>query len=718
MSEVITYTTSDSDMLEASQRDAGSDTTNSNSANGGYVDLSLLLSSTREYSKRLPSAIDSASSESKSDDGLTFGDDEATRLQNEQFLEQRYARVHRVLGRGALARAVKGTDRFLTRATTRIESTKEDWDNANAYYAEKYANKDDDNWLTRKWNAFRRNKLKVIAYGPAAALGGFALSRPFAADLASDAVHHATGAFNHVSDGVKDIGDEVYRTVVGPRKVSMGEGQELAANAINMTPVVHDKQTKVYIMGGHTQGLAHESGYAQSLDDSGAISKGDDVRALNWRAEMGMPGESITMIEADTLGGAQVADAIRDSGGEKVRFEFFSQSTQAGLRGLNEAHAQGVDLSNVEVVLNGGPSGDLGLGKNQNISIARPFLSAAELEIDQPIPPGVKVTIRTDIADVFGNGGNQSLLTLGAMAVGPGHLPVGPENSVLISSYQKDGVNYEIWGPKDGINHPITRALKVQGIPITPEAEALANAAAPITMPGQATQYPDGPDVISKAGAAADSYVPGSNGAFQAAANSALANPQFNALTREVDDLVPLLDKVGRINPNDPIGAINTIQSAMKEGGDVLQSVNQMLQNPAKALNIAVDVANAGINQAGGPAIIPRFDENWTPPAQAAAPAWTPPAAPAAPAWTPPVAAPSAPAWTPPVAEAAPAWTPPATPVVEAPAPVYQPTPPPMPAWTPPAAPAPGPASYAPVGDLFSNSSSKGQYASVGPLFS
>ncbi len=683
MSEVITATTSVSDMLEASQPDAGTDTTNSFSDNGGRVDLSLLLSSTREYSKQLPTAINETPS-SQREYGLTPDDSEATRLQNEQFLEQRYARVHRVLGRGALSRTVKSVDRFMTRATTKIESTKEDWDNANAYYAEKYANKDSDNWLTRKWNAFRRNKLKVIAYGPAAALGGFALTRPFATELAGDVVHHAAGAFNHVTDGVKDIGDEVYRAVVGPRKVSMGEGQELAANAINMTPVVHDKKPVVYIMGGHTQGLAHESGYAQSLDAAGAISEGDDVRALNWRTEMGMPGEQITMIHADTLGGAQVADAIRDAGGEKVRFEFFSQSTQAGLRGLNEAHAQGVDLSNVEVVLNGGPSGDLGLGKNQNISIARPFLSAAELEIDQPIPPGVKVTIRTDIADVFGNGGNQSLLTLGAMAVGPGHMPVGPENSVLVSSYTKDGINYEIWAPKDGISHPITRALKVQGIPITPEAEALAHAAAPITMPGQETQYPDGPNVVSKAGAAADSYVPGSNGAFQAAANSALANPQFNNLTRQIDDLVPVLDSVGRINPNDPIGAINTIQNAVKEGGDVIQSVGEMLQNPAKALNIAVDAANAGIHQAGGPGIIPRFDENWTPPAQAAAPAWTPPAPNPAPA-----------------------------------PPVYvAPAPPAAPAWTPPAAPAPGPSGYAPVGDLFGNSPTKGQYAPVGPLFS
>lgn len=705
MSERKTTTTSVGLLPEASPSIASSDTRSLFVDSRGRIDMTDLLTSTREFSKQLPTAIDYAAPVAQLDYDLPGYDlsapmpaPRAEMFDNEHEEELRATEnAKRGLGRAAL-KPFKWLDRNIAYGTAwaisklPMAKTLAEREEYQKVLNEKYADTDGDTWLRRRLNSFGRNRMNIMDRLPVYGIGSLALARygsPFAIDFATDTAHHVSDAVGDLTDGVKNIGDELHKVVIGPREVHMGEGQELAANAINMTPVVHDQKPKVYIMGGHTQGMAHESGYAQSLEAAGIINEGDDVQAINWSAQMGMPGENVSMVQSDIEGGTQIADAIRDAGGEPVKFASFSQGTQATLRGLNEAHAQGVDLSNVEVVLIGGPSGDLGLGNNQNISIARPFLSAAELEIDQPLPPGVKLTIRTDIADVFGNGGNQSLLTLGAMAMGPGHIPVGPENSVLISTYQKDNVTYEIWGPKDGINNPVTRMLKAQGLPITPEAEALANAAVPITMPGQATQYPDGPNVVSKAGAAADSYIPGSNGAFQAAANSALANPAFNKLTREVDDLVPVLDSVGRINPNDPIGAINTITNAGKEVNEAVQSFGQLLQNPAKALNIAVDAANSGINQAGGPALIPRFDETPAPAYRAPAPNYNQYVAPA-----------------------------PAAPVYEAPAPAPYVAPAPAPAPVPYIAPAPAPApAYAPVAPLFSSAPAAPQYAPVGPIF-
>lgn len=383
-------------------------------------------------------------------------------------------------------------------------------------------------------------------------------------------------------------------------------------NSIQTGEVVHALEPRTYVFGGHTQGLAHESGFVQSLSDARVTQPGENVIGKDWSAQMGMPGENITMVQSDIEGGQQVADAINDAGGQPVKFVFFSQSTEAGLRGLNEAAAMngGKVPGNVEVVLIGGPSGDLGLGKNQNISLARPFLDAAGLEINQPIPPGAKITVRTDIADVFGNGGNQSLWTLGTMAIGPGHQVVGPGNGVLISSYEKDGINYEIWGDPQGVNHPITRALRNAGVPITPQAEELANAAAPITMPGQPTQYPDGPNVVRKAGAAADSYIPNSNGAATAAADKAMENPLLNNVATQIGGLPKSVDELSRIGQQDPLTAMNTIGNFTKDLQNTVASFGNILQNPQGAINGGIDAANAAIHQAGAPMVtLPHLQE-------------------------------------------------------------------------------------------------------------
>lgn len=745
MSERTTTTTSVSLLPEASPSIASSDTRSLFVDSRGRIDMTDLLTSTREFSKQLPAAIDYAAPVDQANYDLPGYDLPTPSLApraemfDDEYEEepQTTENAKRGLGRAAL-KPFKWLDRNIAYGTawaiSKLPTTKtmEEREEYQKTLNEKFKDQDGDSWIRRRINAFGRNRMNILDRLPVYGVGAYAVGRlggPLAIDFADDMYHRA-------GDALDSVGSTMSRAISGPREVTSGEGNgvDMAASTINLTPVQHELKPRVYVMGGHTQGDPNQ-GFKQMLMDAGVVNEGDNIHDVHWQAEMGMPGESINMIEADELGGDQIVDIVRDSGGEKIQIVLFSQSTQAGFNGLNEAHAQGVDLSNVEVIAIGGPSGSDGLGANPNIGISRPFLTAGGLEIDQPLPPGVKLTVRTDIADVFGHGGRQSLLTLAAMAVGPGHLPVGPENSILISRRVENGVTYEVWGPKDGINNPVTRMLKAQGMHITPEAEALANAAVPITMFGQETQYPDGPDVVSKAGAAADSYIPGSNGAFQAAANSALANPQFNSLTREFDDLVPMVDSLGRINPNDPVGAFNTIANAGKEVNEAVQSLGNLLQNPAKAANIAVDAANAAIRQTGGPALIPRFDETPQPAYRAPAPNYNQYVAPAAAApvyETPapyvvpaPASAPApAPAPTPAPAPAAQVYVAPPAPVeAPAPAPYVAPvqTPAPAPSYAPvnplfssaPAAP-----QYAPVNPLFGNKPAEPQYKPVGPLFS
>ncbi len=689
MSEVTTTTTSVNYLPEDIRYASGTAPNTFTPDENGAVDVSRLVQAVRAYET--------------GGESLTYEETdeiEPMTAEDEAFLERRYSsRTHRALGRIGLGRFAKKVDRFLTLATTHVESTKDDWDNANAFYADKYMNKRGDGFFMRGWNAIRRNQLKVKAYGIGGTLGALALSRgaPYIAEVAQDAANAVADTARHAADNVSDTATDVYNAVVGPREVTVGGGgqYDLAANSIVTTPMEHEMtpdQPIVLAMGGHTQGDAGGSGYVASLENARIIEPGQEVREVDWSAQMGLPGETIDMKTSDAEGAARLKDAIADAGGSPVRVLSFSQGTQATLRALNDIAAQngGRLPDNLEVVLIGGPSGERGMSNNNVVGMVNPLLHALNFEIDQPIPPGGKITVVTHINDVFGNSAGQSGAFTGVMALAPSHVVDGE----ILYTYTENNITYVVKGRADGLNHPLSDIARAHGVPVNPELDNFFNKAVPRTELGEPIRYTNVAEATDALEAYAETQT-GHTGMASGAINAAM-NPERTHDLQTITDLQKIPDQIAEMTQN-PASIPKNLNDIHNQAANALQTFGKWV-NPHQWIDAGVDAARG----AGVP--LPDY--------QIPAPA---PAAPA-PAWNPP-------AWTPPVPEFAPAPPNPFVPPAPAPAPVFAPAPAPAPApifETPsaPATPFAQPNSgYAPVGPLFSNPAPTG-YAPVGPLFS
>lgn len=539
---------------------------------------------------------------------------------------------------------------------------------------EKYASKPGDSWIDRTKKFYHRNKLKardrVVPY----AIGALAMSRvmPHALDLGVNLGHGAASKFADFDD---------WFNKPKPRTVSMGDGEgfDMAANAIEYTPVEHEISDVplVLAMGGHTQGDAERSGYVASLEAAGVVAPHEDVVPINWSAQMGpLPGDTMPMDVSDQEGAARLLDAVRDAEGRPIKVVSFSQGTQATLRAMNEIAAQngGRLPDNMEVVLIGTPSGSRGMGNNNIVGAAGPILDAMGFEIDQPIPEG-NVTVRTQINDVFGNSAGQSAAFTGLMAVSPGHNVNG---GVLLYSYKEGSTTYEVWGPASGMNHPVSELLEANGVPVSPELDNLFNAAVPRTELGQPTRYTDVNETADALGTYVES-VTGNTGMASGAIN-AVMTPQVAKEFQDFADLQKLPDQFAAMAA-DPSTIPQKAPEAIREVTEAINAGVGYLENPNKL----VDMANNAMRGANIPFKLPPI-EQMLPPAQhapAPSPVFTPPA---------------------PVVEAAPVFTPP--PAFVPPAPVFTP------------APAPAPATeYAPVGNIFGPPKGPTQYAPVGNIF-
>lgn len=446
---------------------------------------------------------------------------------------------------------------------------------------EEYADKPGDGYFTRKWNAIRRNKYEIAAWTPAAALGSIAMM-----------------SLAWKTTGIVDA--------------SLGGHYNGTANGLpvsyEITPLAYG-QPMVIPVGGHTQGLANESGYTQSLIDAGIINPGsDNVRPVDWSAQMApVSGDTMRMDASDAEGAQQIFNRYTEAkdNGSPVKIVAFSQGTEATARALNMIADQngGTVPDNVEVILIGSPSGINGLGANPGAAVANPFLSALGMETNVPIPPGAHVTVRTDIADVFGNGGNQSLSKLAEMAVGPGHRVIGPENGVLISREVRDGVTYEVWGDPDGINDPLMRALRDQGAYITPEADRLMGAVLPYGTSATGPVYGTSDGVINALGPAIDSYT-GNSGAGTKAVDAVFADP---GLRDDIDDVLGLT-KIPDLASNamqHPEQAAQNINEIGAISTDAVNSGIGIVNNPDQA----IDATNRALEANGVPGVVPHVDE-------------------------------------------------------------------------------------------------------------
>lgn len=391
---------------------------------------------------------------------------------------------------------------------------------------------------------------------------------------------------------------------------------------VNLSAISTDIQ-----VGGHTQGDPVASGYIDSLKAAGMYDDSNKNVPIFWSANMApISGDAMPMTLSDAEGASKIVSAVNDANGAPVRIFAFSQGTEATARALNDLAAQngGRVPDNVTVILEGTPSGDIGLGQSPYVHAVDPVLSALNLETHQPIPPGTHVIVRTDVADAFGNGGRQSGAKLLEMAGGPGHVVRGPGNGVLLYTYDKDGVTYEVYGDPDGVNDPLLRIAKQNGLPVTPQAEAFMEAVLPYTPPGSnGPVYADATNVKDKAADLIGDSIRINTG-FDA---TPIAHNVADAVMTpgRTQDAQSMLD-LTRI-PDQATEIINNPASAPQN----LNAIHNEIQNGAKTVgeylkpNTWVDAINDGIRGAGVQGFqLPHFQDAPAPVAPAAAP---PPAA-------------------------------------------------------------------------------------------
>ncbi|MDB5183839.1 MAG: hypothetical protein JWO07_520 [Candidatus Saccharibacteria bacterium] len=496
---------------------------------------------------------------------------------------------HKKRGLGRIAAGLKSIDAIyysgLVRGMSWIPTaaSHEDIMERDRVLKEKYARKESDGRFKRGYKYTRRNMNHIAAWAPVATigtiLGGLALYR--VGQLGYDVFHHSPGG---MTDMIPTKTPEV----------------KLAVQTVDIP------------IGGHTQG--DPTAYIESLKAAGIYDPNNVQDPVYWSAEMApISGDGMPMNVSDGEGAQRIMEAVQRANGAPVRLIAFSQGTEATIRAMNQMAANngGVMPDNVTVILQGTPSGDLGMGKNALIQGMNPILGAMGLETSQPIPPGAHVIVRTDIADGFGNSGNQSVLKMGEQLTGQGHRVVGPDNAVLISSYVKDGVTYEVWGDKDGINDPWMRTLRDAGMPITPQADALANAVLPYSTSASGIQYGNANNVVDKLGPAIDSYIPGDNGAGSRAVNAIFAQPGNKQDLQGVLGMEPIADEFADMSKN-PQNIPADMQKISGQVNGGLQSAQDIMQHPTKI----VDGANAALEANGIPGIIPQIFNN----APAAAP--------------------------------------------------------------------------------------------------
>ncbi len=504
----------------------------------------------------------------------------------DEYETSRDTEVKRSLGRGALSRVIRGTDKWIAYGTARLiaslpgTKSMEERAERQKELDEKYANKDGDSWIRRRFNAINRNRLNIRDRVPVYGIGALALARfgvPYALDLGTHAAHDVSEWLNQ------------------PRTLTIG--QDLAADSIDYG--ITEKKA-VFAMGGHTQGLAEESGYIQSLRDSGAIAPDEEVVPINWSAQMGLPGESMPMTVSDAEGGAQVAQIIRQADGQPIKILSFSQSTEATLLGLNEVANQpgnnGRLPDNVEVILQGTPSGKFGMSNNNLVGAVNPLLGAMGFEIDQPIPEG-NITVRTHVNDVFGNSADQSGSFTGLMAISPGHQVVDENNAVLLYTYQEGSTKYEVWGSPSGMNHPVSQLLEANGVPVSPELDNLFEAAVPRTPHGEETRYTDAGQVSDAFGTYLDSTT-GNTGIASNVVDSVMTPERTNDL-QNMTDLQKIPDQFAEM-ANDPSKIPENSQAIHQEVNEAIQTGVEYL-NPNKW----IEAANDGLRGAGIPFQLP-----------------------------------------------------------------------------------------------------------------
>lgn len=511
--------------------------------------------------------------------------------------------LFRRLGRSALALPSKINEQYYAGIATVIGAlpgtkSKEEIIERDRERQEKYAVHEDDGAWTRTKKLVGRNAMKAAAWTPVAFMG-----------------------------------------VIGASSLA----RPVVQGAIEAVPVEHlpfvnaMKSTDIWV-GGRGDFEAH--GIMDLAKRDGVYDEHANNVRIKYPAGIIRATDGSSFNQSNSIATRGIVNAYHEAaanGNQEINIHAFSQGSGGTVDALWEiANAPGNNgrvPDNVKVFIDGGPYGPNGFGNSKWAGIAEPALNMMDIDLKKGIPPGTQVYVRTYRADMWGNGGNQSPLTTGAMAMAlmdpksGVHDTIAP-GSPIISRENINGVWYEVYGYPDGVQSALGRVAVGNGMHVTPKGDAFLESLAPISENG-VPEYANAREVTATLGPALDEMT----------GNTGIANNVTDAVMtpERQGDLQVLLDTQ---RAADDFAAGN-LPAGMERINDTMGVVTKWM-DPGQ-WGRAID---DGLKGAG----LPPMASNFLQSSPNSAPAWTPPVETPAPAWTPP-----APQLPPPVPGAAPA---------------------------------------------------------------
>lgn len=375
-------------------------------------------------------------------------------------------------------------------------------------------------------------------------------------------------------------------------KIKYGIESSMTINVDNR-PVEYMAKT-VFTVGGATDGsseLATAGGQRMGLYDPGTTN----IKA-NYSASIGPVVGQETLNNSTNEVIPQAIEAYHKADGGKFVIYGFSEGTVAAWKSAEALANSGVDMSNVELIVDGGPLGAMGLGNSPYVHAVNPVLQAMGIDITRGIPDlkGAKITVRSYSGDLWGAGGNDAGVTQLAMVAGlNSHQQVDPNTSYLIKREVINGITYEEWGFKDGPQNPLARALYSQGFYVSPEADRFFDSIVPVTHLGEQTKYANADEVSNSAADLIDSSIN-----MQTGMNTDIAkqieqiimdqNPERKDDLQSILQLEQTADRVAKM-ANDPSTIPTELPIVMNEVRAALQTGKEYM-NP----NEWIDMINQG----------------------------------------------------------------------------------------------------------------------------
>lgn len=379
----------------------------------------------------------------------------------------------RSLGRTALS-PLKWLDRktaYLSgRVIAALPGTKS-WEERQAdqeHRNEIYATAAGDSWYQRVRKFIGRNRYNIQDRVAPYALGALAMSRvmPHALDLGIDVAH-----------GISDKASDIAEQLSGPRTLTIG--QDLAANAIDYTPVEHDindiYDSKAIVMGG--RGDTTSVMFYNSMEQQGIADPNADL--VDSPAGIA-PVDPVTMEVSSEIAAAGGVEAYDPNSPMLQTIYGYSEGSAGAIKAYNDIVAAngGVKPDNLQLVLVGSPYAQGGFFQSDYVGVAGPVLNSMGIPTDLEVPPGATVVYSPN--DFWANGDNQSFLGMMSQLAdlgGAGHNP--DMTGEFYEFTDENGVRHLV---KKGTEHALVELAETHGIPMPPGASEILQKVAPINQ--------------------------------------------------------------------------------------------------------------------------------------------------------------------------------------------------------------------------------------------